>query len=73
MHVNRAAQTGVYSFFDVSAFKASFGRTWGTDIDKHQVRNSDIQVKNARLSGPNGIRWAKKRGQSRSSMIQRED
>jgi hypothetical protein len=46
----------VYCFFDVSAFKTRFGRTWGTDIDKQQVRNSDIQVKNARLSGPNLLR-----------------
>jgi hypothetical protein len=42
----------VYSFFDVSGFKASFGRKWLTDIDKRPVRDSDIQIKNARLSGP---------------------
>jgi hypothetical protein len=43
----------VYSFVDVSGFKASFGGKGLTDIDKRPVRNSDIQVKNARLSGPN--------------------
>jgi hypothetical protein len=48
----RAAQTGVYIFFDVSGFKASFGVKWLTDIDKQPVENLDIQVKNARLSGP---------------------
>jgi hypothetical protein len=51
-HAIRAAQTGVYSFFDVSGFKASFGRKRLTDIDRRPVRNSDIQVKNACLSGP---------------------
>ncbi|KAA8900057.1 hypothetical protein FN846DRAFT_892249 [Sphaerosporella brunnea] len=51
---NRAAQTGVYIFFDVSGFKASFGVKWLTDIDKQPVENSDIQVKNARLRGRNG-------------------
>jgi hypothetical protein len=50
----RAAQTGVYSFFDVSGFKASFGRKRLTDIDRRPVGNSDIQVKNACLSGPIG-------------------
>jgi hypothetical protein len=49
----RATQTGVYIFFDVSGFKAIFGVKWLTDIDKQPVENSDIQVKNARLSGPN--------------------
>jgi hypothetical protein len=39
-------------FFDVSGFKASFGRKRLTDIDRRPVRNSDIQVKNACLSGP---------------------
>jgi hypothetical protein len=54
VHVSaiRAAQTGVYIFFDVSGFKASFGVKWLRDIDRRPVRNSDIQVKNARLSGP---------------------
>jgi hypothetical protein len=46
----------IYSFFDVSGFKASFGRKRLTDIDKRPVRNSDIQVKNARLSCPSATR-----------------
>jgi hypothetical protein len=50
---NRAAQTGVYSFLDVSGFKASFFRKRLTDIDRRPVRNSDNLVKNACLSGPN--------------------
>jgi hypothetical protein len=43
----------VYSFFDVSGFKAGFGRKLFTDIDIRLVVNSDIQLKNARLSPPN--------------------
>jgi hypothetical protein len=46
----------VYSFFYVFGFKASFGRKCLTHIDKRPVRNSDIQVKNAGLSGPIGKR-----------------
>ncbi|KAA8893104.1 hypothetical protein FN846DRAFT_896274 [Sphaerosporella brunnea] len=48
----RAAQTGVYISLDDYGFKASFGVKRLTDIDKQPVENSDIQVKNARLSGP---------------------
>jgi hypothetical protein len=48
----RGAQTAVFFFFDVSGFKASFGRKCLTGDDKRPVGNSDIQVKNAHLSGP---------------------
>ncbi|KAA8908017.1 hypothetical protein FN846DRAFT_889675 [Sphaerosporella brunnea] len=48
----RAAQAGVFMFFDVYGFKASFGVKWLTDIDKQPVEHSDVQAKNARLSVP---------------------
>jgi hypothetical protein len=54
----RAAQTGVYFFFDVYGFKASFGCKRLTDIDRRPVRNSYIQVKNACLSGPIRRGWS---------------
>jgi hypothetical protein len=50
---NRGGSDSVYSFFDVSGFKAGFGRKLFTDIDIRLVVNSDIQLKNARLSRPN--------------------
>jgi hypothetical protein len=44
----------VYSLFDVFGFKAGFDCKGFTPMDIRRIGNSDIQLKNARLSPPNG-------------------
>jgi hypothetical protein len=54
--MHQGGSDSVYSFFDVSGFKAGFGRKVFTDINILLVVNSDIQLKNARLSTPICVR-----------------